>query len=71
MVETMLQRLTEALASCDCIAPAYVAKAVLEEMRNPTAAMTYAGDNAMDSDCTFECNGERAWRAMIDAALAE
>lgn len=35
--------------------------------KEPTAKMIEAGEAGIDSDCRFECNQERAYRAMIAA----
>lgn len=48
-----------------------VADAVLDALKTPTPEMVEAGDDSMDSDCYFECNGERAWAAMIAASRAK
>lgn len=45
-----------------------MADAVLAAMREPTEGMVGAGDDALSSDCRAECDADKVWRAMIDAA---
>lgn len=51
----------------DC---ASLARASIEAMREPTEPLTAAGYCALSND-SCECDADKVWRAMIDAALRE
>jgi hypothetical protein len=52
---------------------AFVARAAIEAMREPTNAMHKAGNDKMDSMVAGDGDAfcEHVWRLMIDAALSE
>jgi hypothetical protein len=77
MADNMVERVSRALnaavqdddneMACVIIANRddILARAAIEAMREPTDAMTEAGDEMAD----WECNADRIWQAMIDQAL--
>lgn len=67
--ETMVERLRQIIseARAEEKSDAYIARAAIQAMREPTEAMLLAGERAEELG---DSPAYKHWRAMIDAALS-